>query len=202
MSEEGKNIHIVFADEGPKSMDEIDHDSRDQENIDREKIYDEEISPLIKQVIEKCLEYKMPLFLECEYSKGDFVKTCLRPEEWNPHAVFTTLDVITQCIQSGGVNIDKYLFWVIKQIKEAGGHGSIFMSQLGYKAETGEYEWEQAYHMLQGAKPVVKVICKKQQASEAGEKYIMHSCSCETCLLEDRLYDKIKAGEEEQENGN
>jgi hypothetical protein len=30
------------------------------------------------------------------------------------------------------VNIDKYLFWVVKRVKEEGrGHGSIFLHQAG-----------------------------------------------------------------------
>lgn len=149
--EEGKNIHIVFADESAQPLENIDPSEISEESIDREKIYDEEISPLMQQLIEKCKEHKMPLFIECEYAPGDFCKSNLSPNDWDPHAVFTTLEVISQCIQNGGVNIDKYLRWVIKQIKEAGGHGSIYMSMLGYKAETGEYDWGQAYHMLLGA---------------------------------------------------
>ena len=111
-----------------------------QESIDREKIYDDEISPIVKQLIDKCKEHKMPMFLECEYYKGDFCKTKLNPEDWDPHPGFTTLDVITQCFQPDGVNIDKYFMWLIKQVKEAGGHGSIYLSMLGYEATTGEYE--------------------------------------------------------------
>jgi len=152
-AKEGKNIHIVFPDEGPTPMVDVDDEDRTEDSKDREKIYDEEISPLIQQVIEICKENKMPLFIECEFNKGDFCKTAIAPEEWNPHGGFLTLDVITQCFQDDGVNIDKYIMWVIKQVKEAGRHGSIYLSQLGYKAETGEYDWELANNMLQGAKP-------------------------------------------------
>lgn len=147
-----KNIKIVFCDESPQPLSDIDPSERSKESIDREKIYDAEISPIMKQLIDKCKEHKMPLFVECEYAEGDFCKSHLAPKDWNPHAVFTTFEVISQCIQNSGVNIDKYLFWIIKQIEEAGGHSSIFMSQLGYKAETGKYDWNQAYHMILGAK--------------------------------------------------
>lgn len=153
MSEEGKNIHIVFADESPRPISEIDDADREQESKDREKIYDDEISPIVTQLIAKCKEHKMPLFLECEFNSGNFCKTNIAPEDWNPHAVFTTFEVISRCIQDGGVNIDKYLMWVIKQIEKNGGHGSIYMSKLGYKTETGEYSWSQAHNMLLGAKP-------------------------------------------------
>jgi len=149
--DEGKNVHIVFAGEGSQPLENIDPSERSEESIAREKIYDEEISPLMRKVIEKCQEHKMPLFIECEYAPGDFCKSNLSPADWDAHAVFTTFEAISQCIQNGGVNIDKYFFWLIKQIKEAGGHGSIFMSQLGYKTETGEYDWSQAYHMMMGA---------------------------------------------------
>jgi hypothetical protein len=196
--EKGKNIHLVFADNSIGAMP--DDEDRTEDSKNREKIYDEQISPLIQQVIEICKEHKMPLFIECEFNEGDFTKTCLRPQEWNPHGGFLTLDVIAQCFQDRGVNIDKYLFWVIDQIKEAGGHGSMFMSQLGYRAETGEYDWDQANNMLQGAKPrVEKPECLKKLASRNGEKYVMHSCACSACQVEDRLYDKMVAAEKSLE---
>jgi len=149
--DKGKNIYIKFVDDAPTSTADIEE--RTEESINREKIYDNEISPIVQQLIEKCKEHKMPLFVECEYNSGDFCKTGLNPKEWNPHPGFTTLDVITQCFQRDGVNIDKYFMWLLKQVKEAGGHGSIYLSMLGYKVETGEYDWSQAYHMLLGAKP-------------------------------------------------
>ncbi len=136
--EEGKNIHIVFADETLRPASEIDDEDREQESKDREKIYDDEISPIVKQLIAKCREHKMPLFFECEWNSGEFCKTKIAPKDWSPHAVFETFEAISQCIQSGGVNFDKYMFWVVKQVKEAGGHGSLFLSQLGYSPETGE----------------------------------------------------------------
>jgi len=150
---EGKNIYIVFPDESNRPLSEIDPLERDEESIEREKIYDDEISPIMQQLIEKCKEHKMPLFVECEYAPGDFCKSNLSPADWNPHAVFTTLEVITQCIQSNGVNVDKYFMWLIKQIKEAGGHGSIYLSMLGYEATTGEYDWSLRHNMSIGAKP-------------------------------------------------
>lgn len=115
-----------------------DDEYRTGDSMDREKIYDDEISPIVQQLIAKCKEHKMPLFVECEFNPGDFCKTNVAPKEWNPHCGFITLDIITQCFQADGVNIDKYFFWLIKQVKEAGGHGSLFLSQLGYSVETGE----------------------------------------------------------------
>lgn len=153
MSEEGKNIHIVFANEGPIPTSEIDDKDREQGSIDREKIYDDEISPIVQQLLAKCKKHKIPFFLECEYSPGDFCKTAISHKDWNPHPGFNTLDVITQCFQSGGVNIDKYLMWVIKQIEKSGGHSSIYMSQLGYEVETGKYSWSLRHNMSMGAKP-------------------------------------------------
>lgn len=148
-----KDIHIIFADETLRPASEIDDEDREQESIDREKIYDDEISPLMTQLIAKCKEHKMPLFVECEYSPGDFCKTNLSTDEFNPHAVFDTFEAISQCIQSGGVNFDKYLKWVIKQVKKDGGHGSIYLSMLGYDTETGEYRWSLRHNMSMGAKP-------------------------------------------------
>jgi len=120
---EGKNIHIVFPDEGPRPTSEIDDEDREQVNKDRERIYDEEISPIMQQLIAKCREHKMPLFVECEFAKGDFCKTNVAPKEWDAHVGFITLDIITQCFQENGVNVDKYLMWIVKQVAIAGGYG-------------------------------------------------------------------------------
>lgn len=153
MSEEGKNIHIVFADETSQPLENIDPSERMEDSIERERIYDEEISPIMKQLIKKCKEHKMPLFVECEFAKGEFCKSVLIDKDWDTHPVFRTFEAISQCIQGGGVNIDKYFMWVLKQVKEAGGHGSIYLSMLGYKAETGEYDWDLRHNMSIGAKP-------------------------------------------------
>lgn len=108
----------------------------------------------------------MPLFLECEWNPGDFCKTVIKLDEWNPHPVFTTFNVISQCVQGEGVNIDKYLYWILKQVKEAGGHSSTFLMRLGYEPETGNYRWSLADNMLQGAKGVRKSENQEERKEE------------------------------------
>lgn len=50
---EGKNIYIVCPDESPQSTESVDKEDRTDESIAREKIYDDEISPIIQQLIKK-----------------------------------------------------------------------------------------------------------------------------------------------------
>jgi hypothetical protein len=115
-----------------------DDEYRTDDSKKREEIYDKEISPLMKQLIDKCKEHKMPLFIECEFNPGDFCKTCVAPDDFNPHPGFITLDVITQCFVERGVNVDKYLMWLCGEVEKAGGHGSIYLSLLGYDPQTGK----------------------------------------------------------------
>jgi hypothetical protein len=134
----------------------LDIKERTQENIDREKLYDSEISPIIKQLINKCKEYKMPLYIKCEYGKKEFSTTSLLTKNFNPHPSMFALNAIGQCFCNDGFDIDKFLRWVIRQIKQEGQHGSMYMAMLGYKAETGEYDWNQAYHIISGLQPINK----------------------------------------------
>ena len=46
---EGKNVQMVFLDDSHIPLADVD--GRTEKSLEREKIYDEEISPLIKQVI-------------------------------------------------------------------------------------------------------------------------------------------------------
>jgi hypothetical protein len=102
-----------------------------------EKVYDEQISPLMKQIIDICKENKMPMFAEFQYGDTDFCKTRLCGEDWPGHFLFNHLEVLTQCMQEGGINIDKYMFWVMRHAKKQG-HSSMILSQLDIPTEPVE----------------------------------------------------------------
>ena len=124
---------------------------------DKEKIYDEQISPLMSQIIEICKEHKIPLFANfgfdpvphIEDEKGrypaDSCNTCLIGEEYDSHWVFDHFAAVNQCRSSNkGVNIDKYLMWIEKEVKKLGSHGSIYLSQMGISQITGKRKEDEA----------------------------------------------------------
>ena len=45
------------------------------------------------------------------------------------HPVFEYYDALKQCSEIDGINIDKFMFWVMRGAKEKG-HSSIILSQL------------------------------------------------------------------------
>ena len=118
---------------------------------EKEEIYDEQISPLMKQIIDICKEHKISLFAnfgfdpipQIEDEEGrypaDSCSTSLFGKEYDSHWVFNHFDVLHQCrCPNRAVNIDKYLMWLEKEVREKGGHGSIYLSQMGISPETGE----------------------------------------------------------------
>lgn len=117
---------------------------------EKEKIYDEQISHLIQQVIEICKKNKIPMFAnfgfdpvpKVEDEEGrypaDSCVSSLLGEGYNHHWVYEHFNVLHQCRCETGVNVDKYFMWLEKQVKEHGGHGSIYLSQLGISPETGK----------------------------------------------------------------
>ena len=68
----------------------------------------------------------MPFFTSFQYSDDGFCSSGGRIEG---HAVFDYYDAIKQCIEGDGINIDKFMFWVMRGAKEIG-HSSIILSQL------------------------------------------------------------------------
>lgn len=99
---------------------------------DKERIYDEQISPLVQQLIRVCQENGIPMFASFQYSDEGFCTSALS----SGHIVIDHYRALAQCAEKGGVNIDKYMFWVAKKVREEGrGHSSIFLSQAGIPAE-------------------------------------------------------------------
>lgn len=95
---------------------------------DNEAVYDEQIAPLMAQIIAVCNEHGIPLFAEFQYSPDGFCKTAIAGA--GSHAVFQSYAALSQCKEDAGVNIDKFMFWVVKQAGEQG-HSSIWLRQAG-----------------------------------------------------------------------
>jgi len=95
---------------------------------DLEKIYDEQISPLMEQILDICKKNALPVFAEFQYSDDGFCKSIIdNPES---HIMLTHLDVISQCIEQDGVNIDKYMIWCTREAKKVG-HSSMYLNLAG-----------------------------------------------------------------------
>lgn len=97
--------------------------------MDLEKVYDEEIAPLMTQIINICNKHELPMIAEFEYSPGRFCKTALL-YAGKYHPLMKHLDVLSQCGQDSGVNIDKYMLWVARGARVEG-HTSIVLGQMG-----------------------------------------------------------------------
>ena len=103
--------------------------------IDKEDIYDSKISPLVLELFKVCQEEGIPMFATFQYGDEAFCSTALS----TGHIMIDHLRAVSQCAQGSGVNIDKYLFWVVKKVKEENlGHSSIFLHQAGISIEPAE----------------------------------------------------------------
>lgn len=101
--------------------------------IDKEEIYDAKIYPLMKELLQICQDEGIPMFATFQYGDEAFCSSALTTDS---HILINHLKALSRCTQGGGINIDKYLFWVVKQIQEEGkGHSSIFLQQAGIPIE-------------------------------------------------------------------
>ena len=101
---------------------------------DLENIYDEQISPLMQKIIDICKEYELPMFASFEFNDGEFCTTEL---PFDGHVVFQHYSAIKQVTQGSGINIDAYMFWVMRKAKEIG-HSSIILNQLSVPEQPEE----------------------------------------------------------------
>lgn len=94
----------------------------------KEHIYDEKISPIVKQLLAVCKEEGIPMFATFQFDGCGFCTSSLRE---NGHPMLEYLVAMQQCTQGEhNVNIDRFLKWVCKSaIKE--GHHSFYLMQLG-----------------------------------------------------------------------
>lgn len=95
---------------------------------DKEDVYDSQISPLVKQIIEICQAHDMPLVVNVQFAEFSHCTTHITSERANP--VYRLMASLAHCHQSNGWNVDKFMFPIMKKARETG-HGSIVLSQLG-----------------------------------------------------------------------
>ena len=73
----------------------------------KESIYDEQISPLMTQILKICQEHELPMFASFQFCDDGFCTSALD----TGHPVIKHYQALAQCGQNGGVNVDKYMFW-------------------------------------------------------------------------------------------
>ena len=93
---------------------------------DKEEIYDKEIFPLMEKIISICKKHDMPFFASFQFSDDGFCTTAGR---LNGHVVFDYYDALRHCIEKEGINIDKFMLWIMKGARKEG-HSSIVLNQL------------------------------------------------------------------------
>ena len=98
---------------------------------DKEKIYDEDIFPLMEKIIGICKKHDMPFFASFQFSDDGF---CITGGRLNGHIVFDYYNAIKQCIENKGINIDKFMFWIMRGAQKEG-HSSIILSRLDIPME-------------------------------------------------------------------
>jgi hypothetical protein len=95
---------------------------------DKEKIYDEQIFPLMERILAVVKEHKIPFFTTFQCSDDTFCTSELIPQE-DSHIILEFLDALYQCREGNGVNIDKFVFWIIKRVRGQE-HSSLVLNQL------------------------------------------------------------------------
>jgi hypothetical protein len=80
----------------------------------KEKIYDDLIAKPMQQIIETCKEHGIGLFANFQYSNDGFCKSLIKTNE--NHSVLTVQAALAECAEEGGVNIDKFILWVMKEM--------------------------------------------------------------------------------------
>jgi len=81
---------------------------------DKEKIYDEEISPLMKQIISICKEKELPMFCAFQFNDDG-----MSISEIPGHIVFKVCHAAVLSRQGASFNIDKLLIWIIREFDVA-----------------------------------------------------------------------------------
>ena len=92
----------------------------------KESVYDNRLSPLMTEIIRICQEEQIPFFASFEFADNSF---CTSDHDVG-HSVMKHYRAMAQCAEPGGVNVDKYMFWVAKQARTEG-HSSLVLSQMG-----------------------------------------------------------------------
>lgn len=93
---------------------------------DKEAVYDEQIAPLMAQLLEICRREKIPMFASFQYADTKFCTSAL----CTGHVVFDHYRALGQSAEIEGINVDKYMNWVAKDARK-NGHSSMYLSMAG-----------------------------------------------------------------------
>ena len=78
----------------------------------KEDYYDEEIAPIISDLITRCKSEGIGLFANFQYSKDGFCQTLISKDN---HCILTILKALSDCVEENGVNIDKFIIWIMRE---------------------------------------------------------------------------------------
>lgn len=95
---------------------------------DKEAVYDAEIFPLMKQIMAICKINQIPMFTTFQYAEDSFCTSM--QYKGTDHRLFHSLDALYQSREGQNINIDKFMFWVMREAKQQG-HCSLILKQLG-----------------------------------------------------------------------
>jgi hypothetical protein len=96
----------------------------------KEIIYDEQIAPLMAQIIEICKQNEIPMFAEFQYSDSDFCTTCIYPDVDGRNVTTALYNILSQCRNTDGVNIDDFMIQVGRKY---GNKSSVVLRSMGFK---------------------------------------------------------------------
>jgi len=94
----------------------------------KEKIYDDQIAPLMEQIIEICKKEEIPMFADFQYNDTDFCTTCIYPEIEGRNVVTKLFNVLSKCRTESGLNVDQFFFHILKNYDN---ESSIVMKMMG-----------------------------------------------------------------------
>lgn len=98
----------------------------------KEKIYDEQIAPLMGKIIEICKNENIPMFAEFQYSDLDFCTTCIYPEVEGRNIIMMLYNILSKCRFENGVNVDQFFLHLANNYPNK---SSIVMSVLSKKPD-------------------------------------------------------------------
>lgn len=98
-----------------------------------EALYDTKIYPLMEQIMSICKAHNIPMFAVFQYANDGFC-TSLKYGDGS-HVLFKFLDAIAQSKEGDSINIDKFMFWVMKEARKTG-HQSLVLRQLNIPEQT------------------------------------------------------------------
>lgn len=98
----------------------------------KEKIYDEQIAPLMAKIIEICKKEDIAIFAEFQIADNDFCTTLISNKNKH-HCLFPLLNALISCMEGTGINIDKFYIWLSQKYSNK---SSVIMKLLG-KEPTG-----------------------------------------------------------------